>query len=194
MRKPEKPNFELSASTRAIHKSSLHFSFTRQHLDSISDYPTQSIAKQLWGVLKKAALTASSEEKGDPLNSLASLCYKQEQLLQIIRFWGVAACQDKRCSSSGSAITPIYRCECVCVCVKAISKVIRSSGKYGECKGRGRGSVCGFLYLYTRPVLNASDSESQTSQTSWVTSYMRMDEQGQRHLWQMNYYKKWKGH
>lgn len=62
----------------------------RQRLDSICDYPTQSIAKQLWGVFKKAALTASSEKKGDPLNSLVSLSYKQEheqQLLQIIRFW-----------------------------------------------------------------------------------------------------------
>lgn len=48
----KKPNVKRSVLMRLIHKSSLHFSFTWKRLDSISDYPTQSTAKQLWGVLK----------------------------------------------------------------------------------------------------------------------------------------------
>ena len=31
----------------------LHFSFIQQRLDYISDYPTQSVAEQLWGVFKR---------------------------------------------------------------------------------------------------------------------------------------------
>lgn len=89
MKNMKKPNLKLSLLTRLIHKSSLHFSFTRQPLDSISDYPTQRSKAAMGSFKAQRWLPAQKrEEKGDPLNSLASLCYKQEheQLLQIIRF------------------------------------------------------------------------------------------------------------
>lgn len=99
-----KHKLKLLVLTRHVHKS-----FTPVSPGSAEiffDYLTQGTANS-FGAFKNAARTANSEEKRDPLNCLASLCYKQEheQLLQIIRFLGVDACQDKRCSSSSSAIT-----------------------------------------------------------------------------------------
>lgn len=80
----------VSVLTRLIHKYSLCFivSSSRTEIQFLITLPTAQ--QSSFGVFKNAVLTASSKEKGDPLNCLASLCYKQEheQLLQIIKFWG----------------------------------------------------------------------------------------------------------
>lgn len=71
--------------------------------------------------------------------------------------------------------------------MKARSEVIHSFDKYGVCKGRAE-VISMYFIICTNGwkdvrecPLNASNSESETSQTSCVTSYVPTYEQGQRH-------------
>ena len=87
----EKPIY-FSISISILTRLTINIPFTSHSSIEIqiSDWLYPQHSKAAFGLLTTQHRLPAQREKGDPLNCLASLCYKQEyeQLLQIIKFWG----------------------------------------------------------------------------------------------------------